>query len=506
MTDYILPTNAAEPVAEQAPTETQVNVRRPDRGDLPLPLAAAGGAALTAATYFAMKAVGPGYLYTLVLERGWMQYASLFLAWTALVMLAGRAWRAWAAHRDLASVSRLPGITPAARKDRSALLELRERWGRAGGAAGLRRARAIQAYLSTGTRSAATAAADDDTAQAESALDAAYAAPRVAVWSIPLIGFIGTVVGISAAVAGFAGFLQTAEEIEQIKSGIGGVTTGLAVAFDTTLLALALSVAVMIPLVLLERFERRLILILDADTHDQVIERLPEPDGVAHGTAPIDEASMRRVVQAVLRETLPSSEAMVEDARTYLRTAATEVARSAHDAARSIDEASRSIVEAQAASRVLAERASAESRERLELRDREALGALAEMARAILAEQKASAQAAQAEANTSATLMADAVREAAHPLHAIAGTLSRRVEELESLSRQTREVLAVEQSVHRSIEALQQTGRLQEVLGSVEASLQTLRPAIERLALPRTITLVEADGAIRPMDGARGNS
>ncbi|HEX8431430.1 MAG TPA: hypothetical protein VF625_09090 [Longimicrobium sp.] len=163
-------------------------------------------------------------------------------------------------------------------------------------------------------------------------------------------------------------------------------------------------------------------------------------------------------------------------------------------------------MEAQAASRALAERASAESRDQLELRDRQVLGALAEMARGILAEQKAAAQQAQNQANTAATHMADAVREAARPLQTIAETLARRVEELESLSRQTREVLAVEESVHRSIEALQQTGRLQEVLGGVEASLQTLRPAIERLALPRTITLVEADGGIRPMDGARGDS
>ena len=503
--DYTLPATAA-PIAEQAPVEAQVNIRRPDRGDLPLPLAAAGGAALTAATYFGMRAAGPGYMYTLLLERGWMQHASLFLAWTALVMLGARALRALAAHRDLASASRLPGITPAERKDRAALVGLRERWGRAGGTAGLRRARVMQAYLSAGTRAAATAAADDDTAQAEAALDAAYAVPRVAVWAIPLIGFIGTVIGISAAVSGFAGFLQTAEEIEQIKSGIGGVTTGLAVAFDTTLLALALSVAVMIPLVLLERFERRIVLALDADTQDQVIARLPDTDGAAHGAAPIDEASMRRVVQAVLQEALPSSEAMVQDARMYLQTAAAEVARSAHDAARSIDEASRSILEAQAASRALAERASAESRDRLELRDRQALGALAEVARAIIAEQRAAAQQAHAQASTSATHVADAVREAAQPLHAIAETLSRRVAELASLSRQTSEVLAVEQSVHRSVEALQQTGRLQEVLGRVESSLQTLRPAIERLALPRTITLVEADGAIRPMDGTRGDS
>ena len=62
-----------------------------------------------------------------------------------------------------------------------------------------------------------------------------YAVPRVMIWAIPLMGFIGTVVGISKAVAGFSGFLQTAEEIDQIKQAIGGVTTGLAIAFDTTL-------------------------------------------------------------------------------------------------------------------------------------------------------------------------------------------------------------------------------------------------------------------------------
>lgn len=58
-----------------------------------------------------------------------------------------------------------------------------------------------------------------------------------AIWAIPSVGFIGTVLGIAASL-GFANQASTPEGIEK-------VTSMLAVAFDTTLVALVLSVILM---------------------------------------------------------------------------------------------------------------------------------------------------------------------------------------------------------------------------------------------------------------------
>lgn len=63
-------------------------------------------------------------------------------------------------------------------------------------------------------------------------LDLAYQTMRFLVWVIPTTGFIGTVVGISIALEG----MQDPKNIEFEK-----VTSGLAVAFYTTILALVLS-------------------------------------------------------------------------------------------------------------------------------------------------------------------------------------------------------------------------------------------------------------------------
>lgn len=76
-------------------------------------------------------------------------------------------------------------------------------------------------------------------------VSASYVLPKVLIWSIPILGFLGTVMGVSQAVGGFSDFLQVAREIEEIKGALGNVTVGLSVAFETTLLALFISVCVM---------------------------------------------------------------------------------------------------------------------------------------------------------------------------------------------------------------------------------------------------------------------
>ncbi len=80
-----------------------------------------------------------------------------------------------------------------------------------------------------------------------SSSDSSCAVARVLIWAIPILGFIGTVMGLGGAVAGFSDFLAGAAGLEAIKDAIGTVTLGLGMAFDTTLLALVLSVILMFP-------------------------------------------------------------------------------------------------------------------------------------------------------------------------------------------------------------------------------------------------------------------
>lgn len=68
-----------------------------------------------------------------------------------------------------------------------------------------------------------------------------YRAVRLFVWAMPILGFIGTVLGISLAVGGFSEFLTTnvsIDEIDAVTAELGNVASGLSFAFDTTLLGL----------------------------------------------------------------------------------------------------------------------------------------------------------------------------------------------------------------------------------------------------------------------------
>lgn len=68
-----------------------------------------------------------------------------------------------------------------------------------------------------------------------------YRTVKLFIWAMPILGFIGTVLGISLAVGGFSDFLTAGvsiEEIETVTAKLGEVAGGLSFAFDTTLLGL----------------------------------------------------------------------------------------------------------------------------------------------------------------------------------------------------------------------------------------------------------------------------
>lgn len=72
----------------------------------------------------------------------------------------------------------------------------------------------------------------------ESQIASSYTFVNGLVWCIPVLGFIGTVQGLSAGIAHFAKTLQAAGDLDAIKAGLQGVTSGLATGFETTLVAL----------------------------------------------------------------------------------------------------------------------------------------------------------------------------------------------------------------------------------------------------------------------------
>lgn len=78
----------------------------------------------------------------------------------------------------------------------------------------------------------------------DASLETTYSLVKGFLWGIPVLGFIGTVLGLSQAIGGFGDVLSSAKEITAITESLKGVTAGLATAFDTTLLALLATIVI----------------------------------------------------------------------------------------------------------------------------------------------------------------------------------------------------------------------------------------------------------------------
>jgi biopolymer transport protein ExbB/TolQ len=97
----------------------------------------------------------------------------------------------------------------------------------------------------------------------------AFSLLRTFVWALPVLGLIGTVIGISFAVGGFAEFLGgNVDDVATIKKSLVGVTGGLSFAFLITLQGLLTSLLVMLPVSALQAREEKLYSNIQQDITD----------------------------------------------------------------------------------------------------------------------------------------------------------------------------------------------------------------------------------------------
>lgn len=126
---------------------------------------------------------------------------------------------------------------------------------------------------------------------------AGYAFVRLIITATPLMGFLGTVIGITMSIAE----ISPQQLIESPKS----VTSGLSVAFDTTALAIALSLVLLVAQYLCDRFESLLLSEVDEKVTHEVGGRFAEP-------TPESADPQVRVVRSLAESVLVSTESLVE--------------------------------------------------------------------------------------------------------------------------------------------------------------------------------------------------
>jgi len=130
-----------------------------------------------------------------------------------------------------------------------------------------------------------------------SGVDSGYTLLRAFIWAIPILGFIGTVMGISTAVSGLDAAIAPAQPAaaapaqpgaapaaptsgaDKLMDGLGTVTAGLATAFDTTLIALVMAILLLFPTESLRRIEYSMLDRIEAFANESLLRRMSDVRG-----------------------------------------------------------------------------------------------------------------------------------------------------------------------------------------------------------------------------------
>ncbi len=118
-----------------------------------------------------------------------------------------------------------------------------------------------------------------------------YALPRIIIWAIPILGFLGTVIGITMAIANL--------DPKSLETSLSEVVGALAIAFDTTALALALSIVLMFTQFAIDRVENRLFARVEKRVNEELTGRFLESG--AGGDPQV--AAVRRMSERVIEAT-----------------------------------------------------------------------------------------------------------------------------------------------------------------------------------------------------------
>jgi biopolymer transport protein ExbB/TolQ len=113
----------------------------------------------------------------------------------------------------------------------------------------------------------------------ENQISSSYTLLNGLVWAIPVLGFIGTVQGLSQAIGRFGLTLQTSAELSKMKESLQGVTGGLATAFETTLVALVAALIIQLYVNYLQQKETDFLDACNDYCHSHVIGKLRLTEG-----------------------------------------------------------------------------------------------------------------------------------------------------------------------------------------------------------------------------------
>lgn len=133
-----------------------------------------------------------------------------------------------------------------------------------------------------------------------------YIIVKAFLWAIPLLGFIGTVVGLSHAISGMS--FSNVEDVSKIVGSINNVTSGLGTAFDATLLGLVFAVVLNFPMNSLLKHEEEALNDIDAFCNEVLLPRLDDGAADKARTGPAETPQGMKDVADALVQALTGSQ------------------------------------------------------------------------------------------------------------------------------------------------------------------------------------------------------
>lgn len=223
---------------------------------------------------------------TLMFKRGWEQYVGAAIYFWAVLTLArelGRLWRDEKAFDETPALLHLikTAATPTQAQDPEPpqapqAAEPRPILGR--------RVQQLACFLKESRRPTVSQLMEVN--RESSGLDqeqmvARFTLTRYILYLLPVIGFIGTVEGISKALMNISRVLPLVRDLDAFLGNLTSVTAALQIAFDSTLLALFLSAALMLVQTLVHRRAEDLLARVDRWIVDHALPRVAMGDSTA---------------------------------------------------------------------------------------------------------------------------------------------------------------------------------------------------------------------------------
>jgi biopolymer transport protein ExbB/TolQ/uncharacterized protein YoxC len=438
------------------------------------------------------------YLYGIIRERGPVQYMELFMAFMVLafIIMKSRIIRA-----QLSVIAEGPVDPNADLNDDEQIQDMRNSFVNSdefGWSIVLNRLdRMLALWLGSKDISRVSTWASDESDRDSAAFDSTYSTVRVLIWAIPIMGFIGTVMGLGGAISGFGDFLSGSAELSAIKDAIGQVTMGLGVAFDTTLLALVLSVLLMFPLSSVQRREENLFVEIDNYLDDALVSHLPSPE-----QQPIVIENLEDSIEAAFRRYIPDPDRYDEVFTRSIERAAETVEERFVNLSKSYEttlaeltgQISSSVANVgdtmeQSLQKVIGDLHGHE--EELMTRRKDAAAEEVKQFKALMDEVYAAGEKLSASYSENVEALREAAEKSSSQSLEAAEKIAARMTELNAMAGGIQDLLRIEQSLEKSLQGIASTEEFQKTLSQLREHLATTDAFCTKLSKPRVIMLRE---------------